>query len=327
MTKRCGPLAWTALAAVSFAACGVPADTARVPGAVTATSRRAEPPTTTDLLAHERRAQAAYVAGDAASFAGLLNDRFVMLGPGGTRLDKAATLRRVAGTRCDVKGGGFEEPRLSTIDADTYVLSYRSTVDGTCTVEGHTSRAPSPVRAATVWVRRGDTWLAAFHGENPILTPHADPPPTAPAAPAVTPAAPRPSAGASTDARPAADPRTDALLAIESSVWDAWRQRSARELEELTASDLAFVDIFGNVTSGKAATITFWTEHQCDLQSVRVSDGTVTALSETVGILTFTGGVEGTCGGQRVPVIHGTSVYVRDGGAWKLAFTLNSLTH
>ena len=117
------------------------------------------------------------------------------------------------------------------------------------------------------------------------------------------------------------------MLAIESSVWDAWKARDAKVLEQLTARDLAFVDIFGNVTSGKAETIKFWTEHQCDVQSVRVADGTGTALSTTVGILTFKGIVEGTCGGQRFPVIYGTSVYIRDGDGWKLTFTLNSLTN
>ena len=89
--------------------------------------------------------------------------------------------------------------------------------------------------------------------------------------------------------------------------------------------DLAFVDIFGNVTSGKPETIRFWTDHQCDVQSARVVDGTATSISETVGILTFKGMLEGTCGGQRFPLIHGTSVYTRDGDAWKLAFTLNHL--
>ena len=47
----------------------------------------------------------------------------------------------------------------------------------------------------------------------------------------------------------------------------------------------------------------------------------------TVGILTFKGILEGTCGGQEFPLIHGTSVYARDGDDWKLAFTLNHLTN
>ena len=114
-------------------------------------------------------------------------------------------------------------------------------------------------------------------------------------------------------------------VVIEASVWEAWTARNAGAMAALTAGDLAFVDIFGNVTSGKAETIRFWTDHQCDVQSARVVDGRATSISETVGILTFKGMLEGTCGGQRFPLIHGTSVYTREGDDWKLAFTLNHL--
>lgn len=288
----------------------------------------ADPPTAIALLALDRQANDAYFRGDAAFFEGVLSDQFVRLGPGGARMDKAATIGMVAGARCDMKGGWMlDEPRLSTIDADTYVLSYRGTFDGTCTLHGRTEKAPSPVRAATVWVRSDEKWLAAFHGENPIFDPRAGTPPAEPAARKEAPNTDDKPALGARPAAPAADPSTDAMLAIESSVWNAWKARDATVLEQATARDVAFVDIFGNVTNGKTETITFWTEHQCDVQSVRVSDGTGTALSTTVGVLTFKGIVEGTCGGQRFPVIYGTSVYVRDGDAWKLAFTLNSLAN
>lgn len=330
MTKRIGPFPGAAIAAVFFAACGAPADNPPVKSANTEAAKPiADPPTANALLALERQANEAYFMGDAAFFEGLLSDQFVMLGPGGARMDKAATTGMVAGVRCDVKDGWtLDEPHLSTIDADAYVLSYRGTFDGTCTVDGRTEKATSPVRAATVWVRSGEKWLAAFHGENLIFDPRATEAP--PAEPAARKEAPNKDDKAALDARPsapAADPSTDAMVAIETSVWEAWKARDAKVLEELTARDLAFVDIFGNVTSGKAETIKFWTEHQCDVQSVRVADGTGTSLSGTVRILTFKGILEGTCGGQRFPLIYGTSVYTRDGDVWKLAFTMNQLAN
>ncbi|HYO45470.1 MAG TPA: nuclear transport factor 2 family protein [Gemmatimonadota bacterium] len=328
--KRIQLLPWTAIAAVFLAGCEAPADN---PPARSADSDAAEPiadaPTADALLALDRQANEAFFRGDAAFFEGLLSDQFVMLGPGGARMDKAATTGMVAGVACDVKDGWtLDEPRLSTIDADTYVLTYRGTFDGTCTMDGRTEKAPSPVRAATVWVRGGEKWQAAFHGENPIFDPRVTQAP--PAEPAAREEPPNQDDEAAPDARlaaPAADPSTDAMVAIETSVWEAWKERDARVLEELTARDLAFVDIFGNVTSGKGETIKFWTEHQCEVQSVRVADGTGTSLSATVGILTFKGILKGTCGGQEFPLIYGTSVYTRDGDAWKLAFTLNHLTN
>ena len=310
---RNGRFQGTFIAAVFLAACGAPSESTRVGSANTEAAKPiAKAPTANALLALDRQANEAYFKGDAAFFEGLLIDPFVMLGPGGARLDKVATTRMVAGVRCDVKDGWtLDEPRLSTIDADTYVLSYRGTFDGTCTMDGR---------------------LAAFHGENPIFDPRAsEAPPTGPAARQEAPnkddkAAPDARAAAAA-ADPGTDATTDAMVAVETAVWEAWKARDAKVLEELTASDVAFVDIFGNVTSGKAETLKFWTGHPCDVQSVRVADGTGTSLSATVGILTFKGILEGTCGGQKFPLIHGTSVYTRDGDAWKLAFTLNHLTN
>jgi hypothetical protein len=327
--KRSGPFPWSALAVTFLAACAAPADKAPARSASTEAAKRStEPPTASALLALDRQANEAYFKGDAVFFAGLLSDRFLMLGPGGARLDKASSTGMIAGVRCDVRDGWtLDEPHFSTVDADTYILSYRGTFDGSCTMDGTTVKIPSPVRAATVWVRSGEKWLAAFHGENPIFDPAATK--TAPSEPG----AERKAAGkddtaapGAGSAPPAADPSTAAMVAVEIAVWEAWKNRDAKALESLTASELAFVDIFGNVTSGKAETILFWTGHACNVHSVRVADGTSTLLSPTVGVLTFKGILEGTCGGQEFPVIYGTSVYARQGEAWKLAFTLNDLT-
>ncbi len=46
-------------------------------------------------------------------------------------------------------------------------------------------------------------------------------------------------------------------------------------------------------------------------------------ISPTVGILTFKGGADGTCYGQTIGPIWGTSIYVRDGDAWKWTFGIN----
>jgi len=314
----------TAIAAVSFAACRAPADNTPANNA----NANVATPTADALLALDKRANEAYFKGDTEFFEGMLSDKFVMLGPDGSRLDKAATTRMIAGVKCDIKDGWkLDEPHVSTVDADTYVLTYKGTFDGTCTTDGKTEKAPSPIRAATVWVRSGDKWVAAFHGENLIVDPNARAAPSA--MPKAGKEAPTKDDKAVPDAKPTApatDPSTDAMMAIERSVWEAWKARDARKLEELTNSDLSFVDIFGNVTSKKADTIKFWTEHECEVKRVDVTDGFGTLLSPTVGILTFKGTADGTCYGQKLGgPIYGTSVYVKIGDAWKAAFTLNHL--
>jgi hypothetical protein len=286
-------------------------------------------PSAESLLALERQANDAYIRGDAEYFEGLLSDKFVMLGPGGTRMDRAATTGRIAGVRCEIVGSWtLDEPHLTKVAADTFVFSYRSSGDGSCSMAGESARIPSPVRAATVWFRSGDKWMVAFHGENPILDPAAAKPAETAIAPAPSKTAPKGKSATAGDAASdtaAADPETAALVAIETALWEAWKNHDRARIEELTASELAFVDIFGNVTAGRAETIELWSGNACDVQSVRVADGVSTAISPTVRRLTFRGLLGGTCGGEEFPEIFGTSVYVLEEGVWKLAFTMNQL--
>ena len=101
--------------------------------------------------------------------------------------------------------------------------------------------------------------------------------------------------------------------------------RDRQTIEDRTADEISFIDIFGTVRSTRADTIKLWTESPCEIRSVSVTDGTGTPISDHVTILTFKGRAEGTCYGEELPPtdIYGTSVYVKNGDAWKLAFTLN----
>jgi Domain of unknown function (DUF4440) len=298
---------FTLTLAVCFAASGVEAqhDTS-------ASKLAANPPTMNALLALDKQANEAYIKGDSKHFEDVLSDKFMMR-QGGQRMDKAATLKMIAGNKCDVKTWSLDEPWMAKIDPDTYVLSYRSTYDGTCTgADGKPAKIPSPKRAATIWVRSGDKWLAAFHGENPIINPKDSPKSAVPSAQLAT----------QTEAKPT-DPSTDALAAVEKSVWEAWKEHDAKKLEDLTSGDLSFIDIFGNSYSNKPDTIKAWAGAICDVKSVGVTGAVATALSPTVKLLMHTGTADGTCFGEKIPPVLGNSVYVKEGEAWKLAFTMN----
>ena len=290
-------------AAVVLAACGAPPATPA--------------PTADALLARERQAMEAYFAGDGTFFESYLGDKFVMR-EGGVRLGKTEVVTMTNGIKCDVHDGwSLTEPQLSKIDDDTYVLIYKITVDGSCTAEGQTKPVPSPLRAATVSVRRGDGWQAVFHGENLIVDPAAPAPKRDDKAAA--PAAPAPAA-------PAADAATEALMAAERSIWEAWRSHDPAQCDALTAKEIAFVNIFGTQYANKTATMENWTSPACDVASFALTDGVATSVSPTVSILTLKGSAKGACGGQDISghMINGTSVYVKDGEAWKWAFGFNS---
>ncbi len=308
------------LAVLIFAAFGTPPNDTRANPSANATKSAPAAPTVDVLLALDRQATKGYLQGDAKLFEVMLSDQFQMR-EGGRALDKAAAIRMIAGNRCDVKDWQLEDPRMAQIDADTYVVSYQGSFAGSCSGPDRKSvPIRSPVRAATVWARSGDRWLAVFHGENLIVDPRQPPP-----ASKMGKKDGRGSVGADAAASRPPDPITSALLAAEKNVWEAWRVKDAKRLEDLTAKDLSFQNIFGVFFSNKAETLKDWTGTNCDIQSVSVTDGAGRSLSPTLGMLTHKGTAEGTCAGQKLDAVpvYGTSIYVKDGDSWKLAFTLN----
>src|SRR5712692_2035857 len=139
-----------AAASTFFAACGAPAANTGANNANTNTTKPvAAAPTIDALMALDKQANEAYVKGDSGFFEGLLSEKFAMR-EGGQRMDKAAVVKMIAGVKCEVKTWNLDEYWMAKIDADTYVLSYRSTWDGTCTgPDGKSMKIPSPTRAAT----------------------------------------------------------------------------------------------------------------------------------------------------------------------------------
>src|SRR5258705_11672764 len=323
-------------ASMSFAACGGPAANT---GASNANSNPANAvaaaPITDALMALDKKANEAYVKGDSKFFEEMLSEKFVIPPGGGQRMDKAATVKMIAGVKCDIKSMDLTEPAMSMIDADTYALSYKASWDGTCNgPDGKPMKVPGPIRSASIWVRSGDKWQAVFHGENLIVDPKNPPKPTtAASAQKVEPKKDdKTAANSNTPANNAApamatpDANTDALVKVELALWEAWKEHDAKKLDALMAKDVSFVNIFGTYLATRADALKDWTGANCEIKSVSVTDGFASALSPTVGMLTRKGTADGTCGGQEVggTVIWGVSIYLKDGDAWKFAFGMNS---
>jgi hypothetical protein len=323
-----------AAASAFSAACGAPAANTGANNANTNTTKPvAAAPTVDALMALDKLANEAYAKGDSKFFEGMLGDKFVILTGDGQRMDKAATVKMIAGVKCDIKSMDLTEPGMSMIDADTYALSYKATWDGTCNgPDGKPMKVPSPVRSASIWVRSGDKWQAVFHGENLIIDPKNPPPPPKPEVKKGEPknddkTAANSNTVSSTAAAASATPdaNTDALVKVELALWEAWKEHDAKKLDDLMAKDVSFVNIFGTYLATRADALKDWTGAGCQVKSVSVSDGFATALSPTVEMLTRKGTVEGTCGGQEIggTAIWGVSIYVKEGDAWKFAFGMN----
>jgi ketosteroid isomerase-like protein len=299
----------TAAAALVFTACAGNAPANNANAANTAAKTDPAAPTKDALVTLEKSAYDAWKSKDAKFWDTFLSDKFVGYGSSG-KLDKASATKEYTGADCEIKSYALSDERMKLLGNDAALLTYRTTIDGTCGGQ----KVPANSWAAGIYVRDGDTWKGAFHAEAPIVEPKAAPP-----IPAVKKEAPK-----KDEAKSAApDAGTDALMAVEKAVWEAWKAHDAKKLEDLTAEDISFVNIFGTYFATKADVIKDWTGLGCDIKSVSVTDGVGTMLSPTVGILTHTGTADGTCFGQKVGSVWGTSVYVKDGDAWKWAFGIN----
>jgi hypothetical protein len=299
----------TAAAALVFAACTGNAPANNANAADTAAKTDPAAPTKDALVTLEKSAYEAWKSKDAKFWDTFLSDKFVGYGSSG-KLDKASATKEYTGADCEIKSYALSDEQMKPLGNDAALLTYKTTVDGTCGGQ----KVPANSWAAGIYVRDGDTWKGAFHAEAPIVDPKA-----APAKSADKKVAPK-----KDEAKPAApDAGTGALMAAEKAVWEAWKEHDAKTLEDLTAKDISFVNIFGTYFATKADVIKDWTGPGCDIKSVSVTDGVGTMLSPTVGILTHTGTADGTCFGQKVGSVWGTSVYVKDGDAWKWAFGIN----
>jgi hypothetical protein len=281
-------------------------------------------PTKEALLEMDKKANEAWIKGDTAFFEGFLSDKFVMH-EAGQQMSKADLIKMIGEVKCDVKSWSLDDAQMSMIDADTAVIVYKGTFDGTCNGE----KLPSPVRAASVYTRSGDKWQGAFHGEVPIVEAGATPA----APPAAEKKADKPAANTNANsttaetkpAAPAPSANTEALAKLHTQGWEAWKNKDAKWFENNTTSGLSVVDLAGGWVGSKADVIKAWTTMDCQgVTTVNFSNAVATSLSPTVEILTGKGSADGTCMGQKNAPILQTAVYVKEGDAWKLAFMFQS---
>ena len=303
-------LVLTVAAALHFNVHGAPAENAGANNAnAAATKLAAAAPTKAALMALEKSSFEAWKNKDAKFWNTFLSDKFIGYGSDG-KLDKASATREYTGADCEIKRYALTDDKMTLLGNDAALLTFKATVDGTCGGQ----KLPVISMAASVFVRDGANWKAAFYAEAPIVDPKAA---------SAKQADKKESPIKDKSKTAAANTAPAALVAAEKAIWEAWRTHDAKKLAYLTTKEISFINIFGTYFATKADALKDWTSEGCNVKSVSVTDAAGTMLSPTVGILTFNGGADGTCFGQKVGPIWGTSIYVKEGSMWKWTFGIN----
>lgn len=293
-----------------LAACGAPAENkpaasnTNANAANTAAKPVAAAPTKDALMTVEKAAWEAWKTRDAKWAQENASDKFVGLGTAG-RMDKAASIKSYTEQKCEIKSYSVSDDQMQVVGPDVAVLTYRASQDATC--DG--KKAPANVHSASIYHREGDKWKAVFYAETPVADPKA--PPAKPAAPAKKDEAKK------EDAKP--DAATDAVLAIERKIWEAWKSKDGAALEAILAKDFVFYGAEGR--GDRATTIKRWsTENKCEVKSFTLTDAMSASIAKDVTLLTYKGGADGKCEGQPVPTEWYVAIYSKEGDAWKEAF-------
>jgi hypothetical protein len=82
--------------------------------------------------------------------------------------DMNQVLRDISSNQCQVKSYSLDESgaRLTKIDDNTYVITYKATQDVTC----GEAKLPSPVMVSEVWSKKDGKWKGYFYQETALLS-------------------------------------------------------------------------------------------------------------------------------------------------------------
>lgn len=115
-----------------------------------------------EIVAFEKRAFEAWKNKDKKFFEEHMWGDGQYLDPNGLG-GKAQYIRAIIDNDCTVNGYALEKTKVTMLNKDAALLTYRYTYDIVC---GGKPEA-GPLWASTIYVKRGGKWLIAFHQEIP----------------------------------------------------------------------------------------------------------------------------------------------------------------
>lgn len=114
----------------------------------------------------------------------------------------------------------------------------------------------------------------------------------------------------------AQDDAAKALPAMEKAMWEAWSKGDAATFQKHLAENTVNIGS-GGVDIGKAKVLAGMAAGDCKVVTYSLGDITVTKVSDSTAVLTYTATQDATCRGQKLPAkVVVSSVWVKQGTLW-----------
>jgi hypothetical protein len=114
------------------------------------------------IVATERKLWEGWKTKNFKAFKTYLSADSVMIGDAGIA-NKTESLKELENLACEVKSYELSDMKVTFLNNDAALLTYKATQDGTCGGQA----IPASVWASSAYVKRGGKWFAASHQETP----------------------------------------------------------------------------------------------------------------------------------------------------------------
>ena len=115
-------------------------------------------------------------------------------------------------------------------------------------------------------------------------------------------------------------PTKEALMAMETKAFEAWKNKDTKFWDTFLADNFVGIDEHGKRVD-RATVIKMISDDKCEVTKYSMTDEQMTPAGADAAIVTYKVNYDGKCGGQPMPPnIWGASVYVRSGDTWKSAY-------
>ena len=254
----------------------------------------------------ETKAYEAWQKKDGKFFEGFLTEGFVGMGGSG-RTGRETTSELISKNPCDVKSFSISDEDAMELKEGVVLYTGKANTDVDC--DG--KKSPSPLWAATVYVKEGEEWKAAYHQTAPTTDTKGerpDPPADAPK--------PKPMEDANKDV-------TAKVSEKEKGLWESWIKKDTKAFEEALADK--FVEIGQGKRWNRADTIKEIGGHECEVKSHELSDFVSSKVSDDIYVLTYKATADGKCGDREMPKgMWVTTIMSKDGDNWKGHFHMTT---